>query len=269
MRTRIAPTPSGYLHVGNAVHASVVAMLARRWGAEIALRIDDVDAGRARTEYVEDIFATLHWLGIEWSLGPTSAGEEFAALGTGLRHRRLREALDQALDRGLPAYACTCSRREAPGILTGGCPGACRQRDVSWTPGVQALRVHVPPGTHVNVGAVSVDLAGAMGDFVIWRRDDVPSYQLESVVADGDLACDLIIRGEDLLASSAAQVYACAWLGVPQLREARFVHHPLVLDAQGAKLSKSAGHGSAPLPRDEALLRYVLERATRVAQAYA
>lgn len=262
MITRFAPTPSGYLHVGNAVNALLVSWLARQHDGTVALRIDDMDASRYRREYVEDVFATIDWLGITWHRGPTDPADFEARFSQARRTTTYREALERAIHAGLDAYACVCSRsdlRALPGgIPSGGCPGGCRESGAELRPGTSALRVRVPLGTQVPVGDLLVDLAAEMGDFVIWRRDDLPAYQLASVVEDDELGVTHIVRGEDLLASTAAQVFLAPYLGARRLESAAFLHHGLIRDAAGTKLSKSQlGHGS-PLRRDDDLRERII-----------
>jgi glutamyl-tRNA synthetase len=109
--------------------------------------------------------------------------------------------------------------------------------------------VVVEPGTVVAVGTERVSLDTEMGDFIVWRRDDLPAYHLVSVIDDRELGVTHIVRGRDLLPSSAAQMHLAPWLGAEGVRRATYVHHELVTDASGAKLSKSTlAHG----PREEA-----------------
>ena len=113
MRTRIAPTPSGYLHAGNAVNFLLTAELARLHGGSLLLRIDDLDAERARPEYLDDIFHSLEWLGIAWHEGPRDAADFQRNWSQRTRIGRYQVLLDQ-LRRGGHLYACTCSRKELP-----------------------------------------------------------------------------------------------------------------------------------------------------------
>jgi glutamyl-tRNA synthetase len=237
--TRIAPTPSGFLHAGNRRNFALTVEQARRWGADIALRIDDADADRYRREYVEDIFRTLHDMGILWQVGPANIADFEARWSQRTRIDYYRAELDQARERGLTAYACTCARAVQQGPASGGCAGGCRSRSLELVPGETALRVIVPEGTIVTVGGAGIDIAAEMGDFIVWRRDDVPAYQLVSVIEDRDLGTTHIVRGEDLLASSAAQVFLASSLGAPNVANATYVHHALITDEAGLKLSKS------------------------------
>ena len=235
--TRIAPTPSGYLHAGNIRNIEITVDLARREGLALALRIDDCDASRYRREYVEGIFESLRALGITWDIGPRDPEDFETRWSQRARTDYYRSQLAAASS--LDTYACTCSRSMAAALGTGGCTGGCRGKGTPLTPNASALRVHVPEGTIIDVDGVDVDLATAMGDFVIWRRDDLPAYQLVSVIEDRDLGTTHIVRGEDLLASSAAQILLARHLGAPNVVDATYIHHPLLVDSLGRKLSKS------------------------------
>lgn len=239
MLTRVAPTPSGLIHQGNRLNFRLTADLATSLGGELALRIDDADAARYRREYAEDIFATLRDMGISWSVGPRDVHDFEQNWSQRSRTEHYRDELRQAIDSGLPVYACACSRAQQAGPASGGCAGGCRGRSLVLEPGRTALRVSVDPGVQVTIGEETVPLADAMGDFVIWRRDDLPAYQLVSVVEDRDLGVTHIVRGRDLLSSSAAQVHLARWTGADNVARAVYVHHELVTDATGAKLSKS------------------------------
>ena len=237
--TRIAPTPSGFLHEGNRVNFRRTADLAREIGAAIALRIDDADAARYRREYAEDIFATLRSMGIEWTVGPRDVDDFEAQWSQRAKTEYYRSQVQGALERGMPAYACACSRSQQRGPAVAGCVGDCRTRGVSLAAGITALRMVVDPGTAVEVAGQRVDLGREMGDFIVWRRDDLPAYQVVSVVEDRNLGVTHIVRGLDLLPSSAAQIHLATWFDATNVLGATFVHHELVTDASGAKLSKS------------------------------
>lgn len=239
MLTRIAPTPSGFLHEGNRLNFRVTADLAKSLGAALALRIDDADATRYRREYAEDIFATLHDMGIAWTVGPSDVDDFEQHWSQRAKTEFYREQLHEAIASGLPVYACACSRAQQAGPASGGCAGGCRSRSLALEPGRTALRVAIDVDTEVTMGEEVVPLGEAMGDFVIWRRDDLPAYQLVSVLEDRDLGVTHIVRGRDLLSSSAAQVHLAQWTGAPNVAEAFYVHHELVTDSAGAKLSKS------------------------------
>lgn len=238
IRSRIAPTPSGFLHLGNAVNFLLVWVMVRARGGALKLRIDDADAARTRPEYVEDIFRQLEWLGITWDEGPQSPDEFYRRHSQLLRVDRYHQTVELLRQEG-HVFACTCSRSLLRSAGSSVYPGTCRGRAAP--PGEEfALRLQVPEETVVRVQDTVVPLGRRMGDFVVWRRDDAPAYQLASVVDDIDGRINLIVRGEDLLESTAAQLFLAAKLkDAGSFLDAAFYHHPLVADAGGRKLSKS------------------------------
>ena len=247
MRTRFAPTPSGYLHTGNVVHLAVVRNVASELGASIALRIDDIDTPRLRREYLDDIFEVMQWMEVGWDQGPRTTDDVLNRGGMGVTPAHMCAVLNRARAAGLDTYACNCSRRELAAHT--GQPCGCSVASVDWEPGVTALRMRIPRGTVVSIDGVSIDVSHELGDVVLWRRDDLPSYQLASVIADAQLGTDLLIRGVDLRTSTALQVHLAPALGAPELATARTLHHRLIVDTQGRKLSKSAGAQGRPLER--------------------
>jgi len=236
---RLAPTPSGFLHAGNLDNFRRTQAVARDASALLALRIDDADATRYRREYVDHVFEVLDGLGIAWDVGPRSTEEFESAWSQRHRTAEYRHRVGDLRDSPVETYACTCSRSDLAGVPTGGCPGGCRHHGGPLVPGVSALRVHVPVGTVVAVGGHEVRLDEELGDFVVWRRDDLPAYQWVSILEDERLGTTHIVRGQDLIASSAAQVFLARALGITSVVDATYVHHPLILDGQGRKLSKS------------------------------
>lgn len=248
--TRIAPTPSGYLHVGNAVNFVLTRWLAERSGARLVLRIDDFDRTRTRPEYVADIFTTLQWLGIGVDLGPADPGELERTWSMSTRRDQLAAARDALLaDHPESVFVCRCSRTELDG--QGRCVAGCRDRRIPLTEGRSVVRLHVPEGVTESVGGAPT--AVEPGDHVLWRRDDQPAYHLGSVVVDEDLGVTTIVRGVDLLAASALQRHLARLLGAPNFLEVDLRHHGLLRDEHGAKLSKSAGGHGHPLAHTPAL----------------
>ena len=260
MITRFAPTPSGYLHLGNAVNALLVDWMARRLDGTVHLRIDDLDAARSRPAYVQDVFDVLAWLGIEWSSGPRDAAEVARAAADPGRLRPYRDAMYALVDSSLETYACACPRSALVGPPRGGCPGDCRTAGYRLTPGRTALRVHVPPGTSIDEGGATVDLEHEVGDVVVWRRDDLPAYHLASVVDDAARSVTHVVRGEDLRAATAAQRFLAPHAGAAGFLDADVVHHRLLTDDAGRKLSKSQVRSGRPLERT-AQSRAVVEAA--------
>ena len=247
--TRIAPTPSGYLHLGNIFSFAVTAELARRAGAEILLRIDDLDRERAQPEYVEDIFETLRFMDIPWDRGPRDAaefGRDWSQLG---RLSLYREALSLLREGGM-VFGCSCSRAEVLRMSEdGGYPGTCRERGVGLDVREVSWRLRTDATNELLDNA---RLPAEMRDFVVRKKDGFPAYQLSSLVDDLHYGVDLIVRGQDLWASTLAQLYLSYSLGAASFRDARFYHHPLVM-AGGEKLSKSAGSTSIQYLRKQGL----------------
>ncbi|MCG8620287.1 MAG: glutamate--tRNA ligase family protein [Desulfobacterales bacterium] len=240
--SRLAPTPSGFLHLGNALNFLVTWALVRSRNGHLHLRIDDMDAQRFRPEVLEDIFASLEWLGLDWDEGPD--GPESFLKDYSLQPRKavyfdhLRKLGEEANH----TFVCQCSRKAIKQASVNGLyPGTCRSAGLTFTPGQNTIRLAVDEGSRIDVGGRQVDLAGAFGDFVLWRRDDQPSYQLASLIEDETTGANLIVRGEDLLASSAAQLYLARCFGFRKFPACTFFHHDLIRGEDGEKLSKSRG----------------------------
>lgn len=251
-RTRIAPTPSGFLHAGNAASFLITDELARRQQARLRLRIDDLDAERKRPAYVEDIFDSLRWLGIAWHDGPRDAAEQERGYAQVLRMRSYLAHVQLLKEQG-DLYACTCSRAA---MASGACN--CRSAGIPFALPGAAWRLHLPPDAWVRMRAWggSVRLlrpAEGMPDPVIRQRAELggrPSYQIASLCDDIDHGITFIVRGEDLLPSTACQLYLAERLGLEAFSRIRFVHHPLLRAPDGAKLSKSAGADSLKAMRE-------------------
>ena len=239
MITRIAPTPSGFLHLGNCVNVTLIDAWARANGARVVLRIDDIDADRYRREYVEDIFRVLQGLGIAWESGPTSVDEFEAQYSMRAKANYYRAQLDQVREGPIRLFACECSRSDLHAAQSTTCVQNCADRGLQLAPGRTSLRARITDGAAIHVGGVDVDPQAELGDFVVWRRDDQPSYQLASVIEDRDLGITHVIRGADLIPSTAAQLLLADALGADSVRTATFLHHRLVTGDDGAKLSKS------------------------------
>jgi len=253
-RTRFAPTPSGYLHAGNAWSFLVTWLTARSLGGTVHLRIDDLDAARFRAEYLEDIFSTLEWLGLDWDSGPRGP-KDFHA---GYSQRDRVPAYDEALDRlavtwtdGGPAvYACSCGREKArrdaeEAGRPGPYPGTCRKAGLALDSG-GPWRLHVPDNLEVTVpdllaGGIRMHPGMEMGDFVLRLRNGDPCYQLASILDDEIFGIDLVVRGLDLLPSTGAQLFLAGMMGMEAIPQARFIHHGLLTEPEGEKLSKSSG----------------------------
>ncbi|RSK32451.1 glutamate--tRNA ligase family protein [Hymenobacter metallilatus] len=246
--SRLAPTPSGFLHLGNAVNFTLTWLLTRRAGGILHLRIDDLDRARFRPVYLDNIFRTLDWLGLDYDYGPM--GPDDFERNFSQQHRLAEyEAVLQAAHAAHPHifYACRCSRTELartaePGGLY---PGTCRAAGWAFYAPEIAWRAHVPPAATVAFhdlaqGVAEVNLAAELGDFVVRKKNGSAAYQVASIVDDVRLGVTLIVRGLDLLPSTAAQVWLAPLLpGQASFTARQFLHHGLVLNEKGEKLSKS------------------------------
>lgn len=243
-KTRIAPTPSGFLHLGNVFSFAVTAALAQQTNAGTLLRIDDLDQERAEKNYVEDIFDTLRFLDIPWTEGPGDFGE-FHSRYSQLHRMPLYNAALEHLTAHV--FACNCSRTQIARTSTdGGYPGTCRHKNIPLNePGV-AWRLRTEHEEPLQVRTISgaviqATLPPDMRDFVVRKKDGFPAYQLASVVDDEHFGIDFIVRGQDLWPSTLAQLYLSALLPGNRFADSVFYHHPLLLDAADQKMSKSAG----------------------------
>jgi glutamyl-Q tRNA(Asp) synthetase len=234
--TRFAPAPTGFLHLGHVADAIWVWGLARALGGRVLLRIEDHDRTRCRAEYERALHEDLGWLG-------------FAPDGEPVRQRERAALYERALAglaaRGL-VYTCRCTRREiaaasdSPGEELR-YPGTCRElgltADVAPLRRVRLERAEIR-FDDLRLGAQVQVPAEQCGDLLARDRDGCWTYQFAAAVDDLDQGIDLVVRGEDLLASTGRQIQLAALLGraVPP----RFLHHPLVRRPDGAKLSKAS-----------------------------
>lgn len=256
-RTRIAPTPSGYLHLGNLFSFALTAALAEKTGASVFLRIDDQDAQRVSTAYLDDIFETLGAMDIPWQEGPRDRKEFEARYSQRYRMALYEKALLELREKGL-VYACSCSRSQIQAAGEAGYPGTCRHKNLSLDADNVSWRLKTDRDQRVVLnsygqGAIETTLPVEMRDMVLRRRDGLPAYQLSSVVDDAHYGVDFIVRGMDLWPSSVFQVYLAGLLGAESFQKVVFYHHVLLVDEQGGKLSKSAGAGSVQNLRTKGL----------------
>lgn len=237
--SRLAPTPSGYLHLGNALNFIITSEFVRQRDGKLILRIDDGDSTRSRPQYVEDIFRTLEWLGLTWDIGPNGPDDFYANYSQYTQSEKYFAAI-APLER---TYSCTCSRkiiRKTFGSTI--YRGSCRNKRIPFVKGQTAKRIIVD--RPVRDAGVAFDLAHAMGDFVLWTRDNTPAYQLVSLVEDETHAVTHIFRGEDLHTSTLAQKYLAEEFGYEQFLHAHVYHHELIYGPDAIKLTKSAGAAS-------------------------
>ncbi len=241
-RGRLAPSPTGYLHVGHAVTFWRAQERARVRGGELLLRIEDLDRDRCRPDFRAAIMEDLEWFGLQWEGAPVLQSE---------RRALYLKAWEQLRDRGL-IYPCTCTRRD---VLSAAAaphaedeepiyPGTCRPARLTIPeaadPAGVNWRFRVPEREALKFSDRSAGpqraVAGVeFGDFVVWRKDDVPAYQLAVVVDDAEMQITEVVRGADLLRSTFRQLllYRALDLAPPD-----FCHLPLVTDASGKRLAK-------------------------------
>ncbi len=230
--TRIAPTPSGFLHLGNAWSFAVTAAMAHREGAEVLLRIDDLDQQRVTDAYVQDVFDTLDFLQIPWQKGPANAGD-FRRSWSQVRRLQVYNATLQQLVESGKVFACNCSRSRIAHLSADGAyPGTCLDKQLPLDGPDVCWRLD-------TTGAPN--LPAAIRHFIVRKKDSMPSYQLASVADDLYYQINMIVRGQDLYPSTQAQQYLASLLPPNSFIRARFYHHPLLLSPDGSKLSKSSG----------------------------
>ncbi len=253
-RGRLAPSPTGLLHLGHARTFWTAYRRALAMGGTLIFRNEDLDGQRSRPEFVRAMFEDLHWLGMRWDEGP-DVGGSFGPYAQSERRDFYLEARRRLFEDGW-IYPCKCSRKDlaqsAQAPHEGGAddepvyPGTCRPRDGDAAPRIETLqgawnwRFRVPDGEAVefddgHFGRQSFIAGRDFGDFLLWRRDDVPSYQLAVVVDDAAMGVTEVVRGADLLKSTARQILLYRALG---LATPKWFHCPLMTDAQGERLAK-------------------------------
>lgn len=248
-RGRLAPSPTGLLYLGHARTFWIAAQRAAENSGTLVLRNEDLDPQRWRAEFLAAMIEDLHWLGIHWDEGPDCGGPH-APYSQSERREHYLAAWRKLRDQGT-IYPCTCSRKDlaqaasAPNDIDDEpiYPGRCRSRtdgkEFSEPAGVN-WRFRVPDGEEINFTDLHLGARGFLagrdfGDFVVWRRDDVPAYQLAVVVDDAEMEISDVVRGADLVKSTARQLLLYRALG---WTPPEFYHCDLVLDEGGARLAK-------------------------------
>ena len=258
-RGRLAPSPTGYLHLGHARTFWMAQQRAQTAGGALVLRNEDLDATRFKLEFVDAMLEDLRWFGFEWQEGPDRGGP-FGPYNQSERREVYLGAMQRLLAGGF-IYPCSCSRSDVRRALSAPhlgeeepvYPGTCRGKltggaadgafDPSPAMGVSPKRnwrFRVPDGEMVsfNDGRCGPQrfVAGKdFGDFVVWRHDGVPAYQLSVVVDDAAMQITEVVRGADLLISTARQLLLYRALGASA---PRFYHCPLMTDQKGIRLAK-------------------------------
>ena len=249
-RGRLAPSPTGLLHIGHARTFWIAAQRARSQNGTLILRNEDLDPQRCRPQFVSAMFEDLKWLGIEWSEGPDCGGP-YGPYSQSQRRSFYLEAWRRLRDAGA-IYPCTCSRRDVAQSAVAPnnegddeplYPGTCRKRSEAMSyssPAGVNWRFRIPDGESIafddlHLGPKRYPAGRYFGDFLVWRRDDVPAYQLAVVVDDEAMGITEVVRGADLLKSTARQLLLFRALA---LEAPRYFHCDLVRDEQGVRLAK-------------------------------
>ena len=249
--TRLAPSPTGALHLGNARTFLVNWLLARQQGWRIILRIEDLDGPRVKRGADALAIEDLRWLGIDWDEGP---------IYQSARRPKYDEALQRLINAG-PTFICICSRKDveqaasAPHAADGSViyPGTCRDVIYDLKPGTPiAVRFRVPDEIitfdDAFAGRQSFDVARQLGDFVI-SKSDGPAYQLAVVIDDAEMGVTDVVRGDDLLDSTPRQILLYRALGL-EGRIPSYCHLPLVIGPDGRRLAKRHGDTRLATYRD-------------------
>ncbi|HAV61242.1 MAG TPA: tRNA glutamyl-Q(34) synthetase GluQRS [Verrucomicrobiales bacterium] len=261
-RGRVAPSPTGFLHLGHARTFWIAHERARSANGVLIYRNEDLDPQRSTPEFAAAALEDLRWLGLEWQEGP-DVGGRFAPYDQSARREMHRTTLLALITSG-HVFACTCSRKDiaAASQAPHGAddepvyPGTCRHRCLindpqaaarleatAWglAPGTKfSLRLRTSDGALVRfadtaLGPQSFEAGRDFGDYVLWRHDDVPSYQLAVVADDIAMRITEVVRGEDLLVSTARQLLLYEKLRAPA---PAFHHCTLVRDDHGQRLAK-------------------------------
>ncbi len=242
--TRFAPTPSGFLHIGNQFSFAITALVAEREDAQILLRIDDLDNARFRQEYLENIFATLEILDLNWQIGPKNPQDFIDNFSQQKRLFLYQNYLEKLWQKEL-VFACKCSRKDLQDRKEGGCAKNCHKKkypketkNAAWRIKTDDRKLTVK--TWPN-GEIQTQIPKEMKDFVVRRKDGIPAYQLASLADDLHFGVNLIVRGADLWPSTLAQLFLAEILEEKEFLTAHFFHHTLIKNWRGEKLSKSAG----------------------------
>lgn len=271
-RGRLAPSPTGLLHLGHARTFYTAYLRARQQGGTLVMRMEDLDAARSKPAYAEAAYEDLRWLGIRWQEGPGRSDRDLptrlkkgGAFGPYLQSKRRPVYLDawRRLLRGGFLFPCHCSRKDLEAAAGAPheadaqddepiYPGTCRRNRgyIPQLPGPTSERIESPEGTNwrfqvpdgeaiefedENLGPQRFIAGADFGDFLVWRRDGLPSYQLACVADDAAMEITEVVRGADLLKSTARQILLYRALG---LTPPKWYHCRLVVDHNGRRLAK-------------------------------
>ncbi|WP_034638230.1 tRNA glutamyl-Q(34) synthetase GluQRS [Desulfovibrio cuneatus] len=253
IRARLAPSPTGNLHLGNAWAFLLAWLFARQAGGTLVLRMEDIDPARSRPEFVQGILHDLAWLGLDWDEGPDNGGP-YAPYTQSQRLARYAAALEALAAQG-HTYPCYCTRKELrslagaphagelgppyPGLCRGLSPAACLAHEAAGRRA--AVRVAIPPQYATMafedgiLGPQEFSLHEEGGDFAVRRSDGVYAYQLAVVVDDLAMNITQVVRGSDLLSSTPRQMLLAHLLGG---HPPAYLHVPLLVNEAGERLAK-------------------------------
>jgi glutamyl-tRNA synthetase len=250
-RGRIAPTPTGYLHLGHARTFWIAMERAAEAGGQLIYREEDLDPQRCRTEYAQSAIEDLHWFGCKWQEGPDCGGA-WGPYRQSERYPRFLKAWKQLKDGGF-IYPCEKSRKDiaeaSPRAMKQGNDEVIYPEHLRPPQGSGSKR-NQPDGVNwrfrvpdhrslcfddLRLGPCTFESLRDFGDFLVWRKDGVPSYELAVVVDDVAMQVTEVVRGEDLLISTARQLLLYEALKCPA---PEFYHAPLVVDGEGQRLAK-------------------------------
>lgn len=268
MRVRFAPSPTGFLHIGNARTAVANFIISSREKAEYILRIEDTDIERSSKESEESILADLEWLGIKWTEGPDCGGN-YGPYRQSERYSIYQEYTDKLMALG-SAYHCYCSKEELDDMRKDAesqkkafvYPGKCRNLSEDEKKKFEAdgrkpvVRFRVPDNESIKIndlikGEIAFNSENIGGDFIIVRSDGHPIYNYIVIIDDMMMKITHVIRGEDHLPNTPKQICIARALNLPS---PEYAHLPLILGPDRAKLSKRHGITSVELYRKEGYL---------------
>ena len=249
-RGRLAPSPTGYLHSGHARTFWIAHQRARAAKGTLVFRNEDLDCQRSKPEFVNAMYEDLRWLGLDWDEGP-DVGGPFSPYSQSQRRNIYLQCWRKLHDGGF-IYPCSCSRKDLERALQAPhedddeapYPGTCRNRISSandWeTPAGVSWRFRVPDGEALTFndlffGRQTFTAGSDFSDFLVWRRDDIPAYQLAVVADDAAMQITEVVRGADLLKSTARQLLLFRVLGYSP---PEYFHCPLMRDENNVRLAK-------------------------------
>lgn len=253
MRGRFAPSPTGDLHLGNIWTALLAWLQARQAGGAFVVRVEDLDPDRSRAALARRQLEDLRWIGLDWDEGP-DVGGAYGPYTQSQRHEHYARAIEHLAALGL-VYGCYCTRAEARAAASAphggdhhaGYPGTCRHLSSAERAAREArgrrpcYRIRLPDQPtlirfdDLCAGTLVEDISRDVGDFVLRRADGAFAYQLAVVVDDGLMSITHVLRGADLLSSTARQIWLHTLLGHAM---PRFAHVPLLVGGDGHRLSK-------------------------------